>query len=121
MSTQARKKAKRRLRIKRSIRSKVSGNATTPRLSVYRSNKEIYAQLIDDVSQNTIAASSSMEKEATEGAANRTEVAAKVGKLLAEKAKAANVENAVFDRNGFLYHGRVKALAEGARENGLKF
>lgn len=121
MSTQARNKLKRRLRIKRSIRSKVSGNASSPRLTVFRSNKEIYAQLIDDVAQVTLAAASSLDKSSKEGASNKTEVAVNVGKLLAAKAKDANIEKVVFDRNGFLYHGRVKALADGARENGLKF
>ncbi len=121
MSTQAKRKLKRRLRIKRSIRSKVSGNASSPRLTVFRSNKEIYAQLIDDVSQKTLAAASSLEKSAKEGASNKIEVATNVGKLLADKAKEAKIEVAVFDRNGFLYHGRIKALAEGARANGLKF
>lgn len=121
MSTQAKKNLKRRLRIKKSIRSKVSGNASRPRLTVFRSNKEIYAQLIDDVAQKTLAAASSLDKTTKEGAANKTEVAVNVGKLLATKAKDANIDTAVFDRNGFLYHGRVKALAEGARENGLKF
>lgn len=110
---------KRRIRIKRGIRNKVAGTAQRPRLSVFRSNKAIYAQLIDDVTGHTLASASS--KDASVSGANKVEQSKNVGALLAEKAKAANIEKAVFDRNGFRFHGRIAALAEGARENGLKF
>lgn len=116
----ATKKDLRRLKIKMRIRKKVSGSAQKPRLSVFRSNKEIYTQLIDDVNGLTLAAASSLEKNfQKEG--NKTEVAKQVGKVLAERAKEKGIETVVFDRNGYLYHGRVKALADSARENGLKF
>lgn len=110
---------KRRIRIKRGIRNKVSGTTQRPRLSVYRSNKAIYAQLIDDVAGHTLAAASSKDSSISGG--TKVEQAKKVGALLAEKAKAAKIEAVVFDRNGFRFHGRIAALAEGARENGLKF
>lgn len=113
-------KAERRLRIKRRIRKTVTGTEVRPRLSVYRSNKEIYAQLINDVDGKTIAAASSLEKE-FEAKGNKSDVAKEVGKKIAEKAVAAGVEACAFDRGGYLYHGRVKSLAEGAREGGLKF
>jgi len=113
-------KSQRRQRIKRRVRKNVTGTAERPRLSVYRSNKEIYAQVIDDVNGVTLAAASSLEKDITnEGTAS--DIARKVGASVAEKAKANNVEAVAFDRNGYLYHGRVKSLAEGAREAGLKF
>lgn len=112
-------KVQKRDRIKRRVRGKISGSSSAPRLSVYKSNKEIYAQLIDDKEGKTLVAASSREKGATKG--TKTEVATAVGKLIAEKAKAAGFEKVVFDRNGFVYHGRVKALADGAREGGLKF
>ena len=121
MSTNARKKLQRRDRIKRSIRSKISGTAARPRLSVFRSNKEIYAQLIDDEGQRTLASCSSLDSSLKDGANGKIEVAQNVGKALAEKAKGVSIASVVFDRNGFLFHGRVKALAEGAREGGLKF
>ncbi|HUH35243.1 MAG TPA: 50S ribosomal protein L18 [Moheibacter sp.] len=111
-------KTEKRQKIKRRVRRNIFGTAERPRLSVYRSNKEIYAQLIDDNAGVTLASASSREK--SEGA-NKTEQAATVGKLIAEKAKAKGIETIVFDRNGFVYHGRVKALADGAREGGLKF
>ena len=114
----ATKKEQRRLRIKRSIRKKVTGTQSRPRLSVFRSNKRIYAQIIDDVDGKTLANASSLD---VEGGKNNTESANAVGKLLAEKASANGVSSVIFDRNGYLYHGRVKALAEGAREGGLKF
>jgi large subunit ribosomal protein L18 len=110
-------KATRRAKIKRSIRSKVLGNAQTPRLCVYRSNKAIYAQLIDDTKGVTLAASSSQGIDK----GTKTEIAKEVGKLIAEKATANGIESVKFDRNGYLYHGRVKNLADGAREGGLKF
>jgi len=114
----ASKKEVRRLKIRRRIRKTVSGTAERPRLSVYRSNKEIYAQLINDEQGHTIAQSSSAELSAK---GSKVDLSKEVGKSLAEKAKANGVEGVVFDRNGYLYHGRVKALAEGAREGGLKF
>ena len=110
----------RRIRIKRRIRKIISGTATKPRLSVFRSNKEMYVQLIDDVSGATIVAASSRDK-AIKAKGNKTEVAKAVGKAIAEKAGKAGVSEVSFDRNGYLYHGRVKALAEAAREAGLKF
>jgi large subunit ribosomal protein L18 len=113
-----RSKLQNRRRIHLRIRKKVNGTPERPRLSVYRSNKAIYCQLIDDLSGHTLAAASSMEKAvATQG--TKTEQATEVGKLIAARAKSIGVERAVFDRGGYLYHGRVKALAEGARENGL--
>jgi len=113
-------KLEKRIRIKRRVRGKISGSADLPRLSVYKSNKEIYAQLIDDNSGKTLASASSREK-GVEANGTKTEVSAAVGKAIAAKAIAAGIENIVFDRNGFVYHGRVKALADGAREGGLKF
>ena len=113
-------KLRRRNRIKRGIRSRLRGTTERPRLTVYRSNKEIYGQLVDDLKGHTMLAFSSKSKEMDEGTAG-VERAHKVGKLLAEKAVEAGLNDVVFDRNGFLYHGRVKAFAEGAREGGLKF
>ncbi|MDB4609395.1 50S ribosomal protein L18, partial [Flavobacteriaceae bacterium] len=98
----------------------VSGTTAAPRLSVYRSNKEIYAQLIDDTTGKTIVAASSRDKE-IENKDNKSNTAVAVGKLVAEKALKAGVTKVTFDRGGYLYHGRVKSLAEGAREAGLKF
>ena len=112
-------KLERRHRIKKRIRKIVSGTADHPRLSVFRSNKEITAQLIDDVAGTTLVAVSSRAKEIAKG--NKMEVAEAVGKTLAEKAQKAGIVTCAFDRNGYLYHGRVKALAGGAREAGLKF
>ncbi|TNJ43745.1 50S ribosomal protein L18 [Tamlana fucoidanivorans] len=111
----------RRLRIKNRIRKVVSGTETRPRLAVYRSNKEIYAQLIDDVTGKTISAASSRDKDISAAKATKSEVAKLVGKVLAEKALKAGVDTVSFDRGGYLYHGRVQSLAEGAREAGLKF
>jgi len=113
-------KLERRLRIKQRIRKIVSGTAERPRLTVFRSNNEIYAQLVDDVNGKTLVSASSRDK-GIEGKGTKTEVAAAVGKSVAEKAVAAGHTAVAFDRNGYLYHGRVKALAEGAREGGLKF
>ena len=110
-------KEQRRRKIKARIRGKISGTAQRPRLCVFRSNKQIYAQLIDDNAGNTIVSASS--KGIEQG--NKCEIAAKVGEDVAKKALAAGIETVVFDRNGFLFHGRVKALAEGARKGGLKF
>jgi large subunit ribosomal protein L18 len=114
-------KQQRRYRIKKRIRKIVTGTSDRPRLSVFRSNKQIYAQLVNDIDGTTLLAISSLNKEISEKEGNKTEIAALVGKALAEKAKAAGIENVVFDRNGYLYHGRVKQLAEAAREGGLKF
>ena len=111
------KKQERRIKIKYRVRKSVNGTAERPRLSVFRSNKQIYAQVINDVNGTTLAAASSIGLEAMP----KIEQAQKVGALLAEKAKAAGVEAVVFDRNGYLYHGRVKALADAAREGGLNF
>lgn len=110
----------RRAKIKRRIRKKVSGNTEIPRLTVYRSNKQIYAQIIDDVRGVTLVSASSLKMDAAQSVA-KIEQAVLVGKELAEKASAAGVERVVFDRNGYLYHGRVKSLADAAREGGLKF
>ena len=104
------------------IRSTITpGTVETPRLSVFRSNKEIYVQLIDDADGKTIASASSREKGIAEKKAPKAEKAKLVGHLIAEKAKEAGIENVIFDRNGYLYHGRIKLLAEAAREGGLKF
>ncbi|MCS7005798.1 MAG: 50S ribosomal protein L18 [Cytophagales bacterium] len=113
------KKIKRRLRIKRSIRKKISGTAQRPRLSVFRSNTSLYLQLIDDEKQVTLVAASSREVSDRRNA--NVEIAKKTGLLLAEKAKAIGISTVVFDRNGYLYHGKVKAVADGAREGGLIF
>lgn len=102
------------------IRNKISGTAERPRLNVFRSAKHIYAQLIDDVAGVTLAAASSMEK-GFEGLGSNKEAARKVGKQLAENAAVKGISEVVFDRSGYIYHGRVKELAEGAREGGLKF
>ena len=107
-----------RLRRHRRVRGKVSGTAERPRLAVFRSNRGIAAQLIDDLEGKTLAAASWLHVKGGDG--DKSAQAEAVGKLLAERAKSAGVETAVFDRGGYLYHGRVKALAEGAREGGLK-
>ena len=112
-------KLQRRTRIKRRIRKIISGTTTKPRLSVYRSNKEIYAQLVDDVNGVTLASVSSRDKEIK--ASTKIEAATAVGKAIGEKATKIGLEKIAFDRNGYLYHGRVKVLAEAARESGLKF
>ena len=114
-------KNERRIRIKNRIRKVVSGTEARPRLSVFRSNKEIYAQIVDDVTGKTISAASSRDKDISSAKGNKTEIAALVGKSVAEKAIKAGVETISFDRGGYLYHGRVKSLADGAREAGLKF
>ncbi|MFK7844170.1 MAG: 50S ribosomal protein L18 [Rhodothermales bacterium] len=113
------RKALSRKRIKRRIRKRINGTPESPRLSVFRSSQHIYAQLIDDLSGHTLAAASSLEDVKMKGSS--VEKSVEVGKKLAERAKAAGIESAVFDRNGFRYHGRVKALAEGAREGGISF
>jgi large subunit ribosomal protein L18 len=112
------KKLERRERIKRSIRGRIAGTSERPRLSVFRSNKAIYAQIIDDTQGITLVSASSHELEST---VNTVDTAKTVGQKLAEKALAGGVSTVVFDRNGYLYHGKVKALAEGAREGGLNF
>ena len=112
-------KPERRQRIRFRIRKTISGTAANPRLSVFRSNNEIYAQLIDDVNGVTLLAASSREKEIGKG--TNLEVATAVGKLVAEKALKAGITEVTFDRGGYLYHGRIKSLAEGARAAGLKF
>ena len=111
------KKVERRIKIKYRIRKSVNGTAERPRMSVFRSNKQIYVQVINDVTGKTLASASSLGLEAMP----KIEQAQKVGALVAEKAKAAGVTSVVFDRNGYLYHGRVKALADAAREGGLNF
>lgn len=108
----------RRIKIKYRVRKKVSGTAERPRLSVFRSNKQIYAQVIDDLSGKTLAAASSLGMELK---APKKEIAAKVGEVIAAKSIEAGIQTVVFDRNGYLYHGRVKELAEAARKGGLKF
>lgn len=112
------KKELRRLKIKARIRGKVSGTASCPRLTVFRSNKQIYAQVIDDEAGVTLASASSLKLDAK---GTKQEIAALVGAEVAKAAIAAGVETVVFDRNGYLYHGRVKQLADSAREAGLKF
>ena len=109
-----------RLKRHKRVRAKISGTPEMPRLNVFRSNTNIYAQVIDDVNGVTLASASSLDK-AIEGYGGNIAAATAVGKLVAERAKAKGIETVVFDRGGYLYHGRVKALAEGAREGGLKF
>jgi large subunit ribosomal protein L18 len=111
------KKVERRIKIKFRIRKRVNGTAERPRLCVFRSNKQIYGQVIDDLAGKTLASASSLGMEAMP----KKEQAEKVGELIAANAIAAGVTSVVFDRNGYLYHGRVKELAEGARKGGLKF
>lgn len=113
-------KTSRRERIKKGIRKNLAGTALRPRLSVFRSNKGIYAQIIDDSTGRTLAAASSLAKDFV-ASGNKVEQSKAVGKLLADKALAAGISKVVFDRNGYLYHGRIKSLAEGAREGGLDF
>ncbi|MCB0401626.1 MAG: 50S ribosomal protein L18 [Flavobacteriales bacterium] len=113
-------KRERRIRIKRRIRKIVKGTNEQPRLTVFRSNKEIYAQIINDETGTTLVAASSVNKD-VKAKGSKSEVASIVGKTIAEKAKKAGIEKVAFDRSGYLYHGRVKALAEAAREGGLQF
>ncbi|MDR1865040.1 MAG: 50S ribosomal protein L18 [Bacteroidales bacterium] len=114
-------KIERRERIKKRIRKVVSGTADKPRMSVFRSNNQIYVQLIDDVAGITLLSASSRCKEVAGHQGNKTEQAKLVGKLVAERSLAKGIAQVVFDRNGYLYHGRVKSLADAAREGGLKF
>lgn len=113
-------KIEKRNRIRNRIRKTISGTQERPRLVVFRSNKEIYAQLIDDVAGKTLASASSRDKDMTVKG-TKQEIAAAVGKAIAEKAVEAGIHTVCFDRGGYLYHGRVKSLADGAREGGLKF
>lgn len=113
-------KAKSRKRIRNRIRKKIQGTPVRPRLSVFRSNKAIYCQIIDDLNGVTLAAASSLEA-ACKVDGNKSDQSKAVGKVIGERAVGKGIENVVFDRSGYLYHGRVKALAEGAREGGLKF
>ena len=108
----------RRIKIKQRVRKHISGTAECPRLTVFRSNKQIYAQVIDDLDGKTLASASSL---AITDKAPKKEIAAKVGELIAQKSKEAGIKAVVFDRNGYLYHGRVKELADAARKEGLKF
>ena len=110
------KKEQRRIKIKYRVRNKISGTAARPRMSVFRSNKQIYVQIINDETGTTLAAASSLGMEAMP----KKEQAAKVGEAIAKKALEAGIETVVFDRNGYLYHGRVKEVADGARNGGLK-
>lgn len=114
-------KSEKRTRIRKRIRKVSFGTPERPRLSVFRSNKEIYAQIIDDVSGTTLASASSRDKDLSKAKGTKSDLAGEVGKTLAKKALAAGVETVAFDRGGYQYHGRVKSLAEGAREGGLKF
>jgi large subunit ribosomal protein L18 len=114
-------KKERRTRIKLKIRKTVKGSTESPRLNVYRSNSEIYAQLVDDKAGKTLMAVGSVDKSIKAAKVAKSEKAKLVGKLIAEKAVANGITSVVFDRNGFLYHGRIKSLADGAREGGLKF
>ncbi len=114
-------KKERRTRIKYKIRKTINGTASTPRLSVFRSNTSIYAQLIDDKTGKTILAAGSDDKSIKDSKASKSEQAKLVGKLIADRATTKGISSIVFDRNGYLYHGRIKSLAEGAREAGLKF
>ncbi len=111
----------RRIRIKKGIRKKIRGTADRPRLTVFRSNKEIYVQIINDMEHTTLVGTSSRAKALADEAGTKTEISRKVGLEVAKLAKAAGIESVVFDRNGFKYHGRLKALADGAREGGLNF
>lgn len=111
----------RRLRIKRRIRKRVTGSGESPRLSVYRSNKQIYAQLIDDTNGVTLVSASSQEEPIAAQKVNKVEQARLVGEAIAKKAVEKGISTVVFDRNGYLYHGRVKSLADAAREAGLNF
>jgi large subunit ribosomal protein L18 len=115
------KKQELRRRRKAHIRKRVEGSNERPRLSVYRSLNHIYAQVIDDTSSKTLAAASTLSPELKDGKGKKKDLAKQVGKLIAKKCQEAKIEAVVFDRNGFMYHGRIAAVAEGAREGGLKF
>ena len=111
----------RRQKLRWRIRARVKGTAQKPRMSVFRSNKDIYVQLIDDATGTTLAAASSRMKDVTAQSGNKIEKSTMVGRAIAQKAKDLGIETCIFDRGGYLYHGRVKAIADGAREGGLKF
>ncbi|HMU70131.1 MAG TPA: 50S ribosomal protein L18 [Chitinophagales bacterium] len=115
------KKSIRRQKIRYRIRKKIAGTAECPRLAVFRSNKEIYVQLIDDVAGHTLCAASSNDKQGKAYTGTKVEKAAAVGKQIAAQAQAKGITTVIFDRGGYLYHGRVKSLADGAREGGLQF
>jgi large subunit ribosomal protein L18 len=119
--TSAQKVRELRLRRHRRVRKKVRGTADRPRLAVFRSNNHITAQVIDDITGRTLAAASTTEADLRAGATGNTAAAKKIGALVADRAKAAGVSKVVFDRGGFMYHGRVAAVADAARENGLEF
>ena len=125
MSTKISRKTSEKQRVrfkhKKRIRSRIEGSAERPRLVVFRSNKHIYVQLIDDLKGHTLAAASTAETDLKDKVGNTIEGAKRVGDLIAKRALAKNVKQAVFDRSGYIYHGRVRALADGAREGGLKF
>jgi large subunit ribosomal protein L18 len=121
VSDNAKQKRDARIRRHRRVRKQVRGNAARPRLAVFRSNRHISAQVIDDVSGKTLAAASTVEADLRGAATGNKDAATRVGQLVAERAKAAGVEKVVFDRGGFLYHGRVAAVADAAREAGLEF
>lgn len=114
-------KVSRREKLRKSVRKKISGTALRPRIAVFRSNKFIYAQIIDDENGKTLAAASSKDDKSIDAKSPKLAQSKLVGLALAEKAKAIGIETVVFDRGGYLYHGRIKSLAEGAREGGLKF
>ena len=114
-------KVLRRQKIRYRIRKKIAGVDSKPRLSIFRSNSDIYVQLIDDVDGKTLASASSKDKDITAQKANKTDKSKLVGEVIARKAKELGIEKVVFDRGGYLYHGRVKAVADGAREGGLQF
>ena len=114
-------KSERRSRIRKRIRKVSFGTAERPRMSVFRSNKEIYAQIIDDVNGKTLVSASSRDKEMESFKGTKSEMATAVGKVIADKAVKSGIETVAFDRGGYLYHGRIKSLADGAREGGLKF
>ena len=110
-----------RQKIRYRIRKKISGSTQKPRLSVFRSNKDIYVQLIDDTNGTTIASASSREKDIAAQKGNKVEISKRVGEAIAKKSLELGIANVVFDRSGYIYHGRIKAVAEGAREGGLQF
>jgi len=115
-------KQERRTKIQQRIRKKISGTKEKPRMSIFRSNKNIFVQVIDDVNSVTLTAASSLDKDISEKSGiTKKEQAALVGKLIAQKSKQSGISEVVFDRGGYLYHGRIKSLADAARENGLKF
>lgn len=115
------KREEKRLKRKKRIRKKIEGSAARPRLSVFRSAKHIYAQVVDDRAGKTLAAASTVQKDLKSSEGSKTDAAKAVGTAVAAACKSAGIEQVIFDRNGFIYHGRIKAVAEGAREGGLSF